>query len=100
MQVPGDWNSQIAELAHYDGPLFLEHRFAASPAPGTRQQLLFEAVNRTATVWLNGQEIGRHSGGFTLFSREVTGKLAASNRLVVRVDSRHDAASLPSVDFD
>lgn len=40
MQVPGDWNSQIAELAHYDGPLFLEHRFAASPAPGTRQHLL------------------------------------------------------------
>lgn len=47
-------------------------------------------------MYLNGKEVGRHEGGFTPFVLEVTDALRASgNRLVVGVDSRHDAQSIP-----
>jgi beta-glucuronidase len=99
--VPGDWNSQQPEYLWYDGPAYYRRLFRHSPAPGRRQFLVFSAVNYRATVWLNRSEIGSHEGGFTPFVIEVTDRLnGEDNLLVVRADSRHDAETLPSVDFD
>jgi beta-glucuronidase len=101
MRLPGDWNSRVTELAFYDGPIFFRRRFDAEATGSERLFLHFEAVNYRATVWLNGEEVGGHEGGFTPFWIEVTGKLKpAGNSLVVRADSRHGPESLPSVDFD
>lgn len=96
MEIPGAWNAATPELRHYDGLIWLQRRFDAAPAPGQRSFLRFEAVNYRAHVYLNGQLVGRHEGGFTPFVLEVTdGLRAAGNRLVVGVDSRHDAQSIP-----
>ena len=55
--------------------------------PGKRTLLNFEAVDYTTTVWVNGQRIGSHRGGFTPFSFDITPALKADgNELVVRVD--------------
>jgi beta-galactosidase/beta-glucuronidase len=51
---------------------------------GQRVLLHFGAVDYLATVWLNGQELGRHEGGYTPFSVELTGKLKGNDELVVR----------------
>lgn len=101
IRLPGDWNSRIAELGLYDGPVFFRRLFEARPAAGQRQFLVFEAVNRHATVWLNGEQLGTHEGGFTPFTLEVTGRLkTGQNLIVVRADSRHGPDTIPSVDFD
>jgi beta-glucuronidase len=101
IRIPGDWNSRVVELSFYDGPVFFRRLFDAAPKAGERQFLVFEAVNYHATVWLNGESVGTHEGGFTPFWIEVTGKLkSGQNLIVVRADSRHHAESLPSVDFD
>lgn len=97
MQIPGAWNAAEPELRWYDGLIWFQRRFdIAPPKAGVRSFLRFEAVNYRAYVYLNGKEVGRHEGGFTPFVLEVTDALRASgNRLVVGVDSRHDAQSIP-----
>lgn len=97
MTLPGAWNSATPELRYYDGLIWFQRRFDAPAAPGQRSFLRFEAVNYRAVVYLNGREVGRHEGGFTPFVLEVTAALRAhGNRLVVGVDSRHDAQSIPA----
>lgn len=102
MNVPGDWTTQVPELHHYDGTVYLRRLFEAGALPaGRRRFLVFDAVNYRSTVWLNGSELGGHEGGFTPFSFEVSAVAREGrNVLVVRADSRHDEESLPSVDFD
>lgn len=97
LELPGAWNSARPELRYYDGLIWFQRRFQAKPAPGQRSFLRFEAVNYRAHVYLNGQPVGRHEGGFTPFVLEVTPLLReGDNRLVVGVDSRHDAQTVPA----
>ena len=52
---------------------------------GKRILLHFGAVDYEAKVWINGDFIGDHRGGYTPFSFDVTGKVAeGQNRIVVR----------------
>jgi beta-galactosidase/beta-glucuronidase len=39
---------------------------------GRRVLLYFQAVDYDATVWVNGREVGRHRGGFTPFTCDIT----------------------------
>ncbi len=62
---------------------------------GKRTLLNFEAVDYTTTVWVNGQRIGSHTGGFTPFSFDITPALKSEgNELVVRVDDATEGFQL------
>jgi beta-glucuronidase len=106
LRVPGDWNSQRAELLYYEGTVWYERRFdcPTASAPGTaapRFFLQFGAAAQRATVWLNGQRLGEHEGGFTPFAFEVTGRLRArDNALVVMVNNSRRASALPAMNTD
>lgn len=101
MTVPGDWNSQVTELAMYEGMVWFRRKIEAAPQPGKRYVLHFEAANYDTRVYLNGELLGRHRGGFTPFDFEVTGKLKpGSNSLVVSVDAAHGLDTIPAEDFD
>ncbi|QZH75823.1 MAG: beta-glucuronidase [Erythrobacter sp.] len=94
--LPSSWLTHAPEMRHYQGLVWYQRRFDAAPGEGTRQFLRFGAVNYTAEVWLNGEYLGRHEGGFTPFAFEVTGKLrAVGNRLVVGADSQRDGFDVP-----
>jgi beta-galactosidase/beta-glucuronidase len=59
---------------------------------GRRVLLHFQAVDHDATVWVGGVEVGRHRGGFTGFSCDITDVAAPGVPAVVVVrarDSRH-----------
>ena len=45
---------------------------------GGRLLLHFGAVDQRCTVWLNGKELGRHTGGYLPFTFELTGCLTGS----------------------
>tara|TARA_R110002110_G_scaffold415748_1_gene654832 strand:+ start:67909 stop:70029 length:2121 start_codon:yes stop_codon:yes gene_type:complete len=97
LTVPGDWNSQQDRLFFYDGSIWYQRSFEADPKRGERYYLHFGGANFTATVYLNGEALGQHKGGYTPFNFEVTDALLdGSNDLVVRVDNRLDLSSVPT----
>lgn len=57
---------------------------------GKRILLHFQAVDYSATLWVNGHKIGTHEGGYTAFSFDITEavELGRENRITLRaIDS-------------
>jgi beta-glucuronidase len=101
LNVPGDWNSQRADLLFYEGPVWYERAFEHTRRTGKRLFLYFGAVNYKARVYLNGRLIGEHEGGFTPFNFEVTTAVAEGrNSLVVEVDATRRADAIPASSTD
>lgn len=101
VELPGAWNLPQTEMRFYDGLVWYQRQFTPPARAGRRAFLRFEAVNYKAVVYLNGQRVGAHEGGFTPFTFEVTALLRAGpNQITVGVDSTRDAQSLPPVFTD
>jgi beta-glucuronidase len=101
LRVPGDWNTQRPELLFYEGPVWYQKYFTASKHEHRRVFLSFEAANYQARVWLNGEKLGEHIGGFTPFQFEVTkGLNDGQNSLVVEVDNTRHKENVPTLDSD
>ncbi|MGN7786320.1 glycoside hydrolase family 2 protein [Niabella sp. 22666] len=101
LNVPSDWNSQLPELKYYEGTVWYARRFDAAKMPGERLFLYFGAVSYRCRIYLNGQEIGRHEGGFTPFQVEVTNAAkAAGNFLVVEANNTRTKDAMPAMAFD
>ncbi|MBO9480592.1 sugar-binding domain-containing protein [Salinisphaera sp. G21_0] len=57
--------------------------------PDQRYYLEFEGAALISTVYVNGQEVGEHNGGFSIFRFDVTDYLqAGNNQLTVQVDHK------------
>jgi beta-glucuronidase len=94
--LPSSWLTHTPEMRHYQGLVWYQRKFAATPRPGTRSFVRFGAVNYKATVWLNGKKLGTHEGGFTPFAFEVTDLLRqGENRLTVGADSKATELTVP-----
>ena len=102
LSVPGDWNTQRPELMYYEGSVWYRRTFESAPLlPGERAFLRFGAANYRADVYLNGQKVGMHIGGFTPFSCEVTSELKpGTNSLVVKVDNKRSRDGVPTLNTD
>ncbi len=86
--------SGVGRLIEPDQTLWYK-RALPGPVQGKRTILNFEAVDYEATVWVNGQKIGSHRGGFTPFSFDITKALkAGGNELLVRVDDATEGFQL------
>ena len=101
LSVPGDWNSQSDRLFFYEGTVWYKRTFAAKAAPGQRVLVHFGAANYQSRVYLNGEEIGAHEGGFTPFAIEITDQITVGdNALVVQVDNTRRADGVPGTQTD
>jgi beta-glucuronidase len=101
LDVPGDWNTQRQDLFFYEGTVWYKKSFDYQTRGGTRQFLYFGAANYQAIVYLNGEKLGMHTGGFTPFSFEVTGRLRPKdNFVVVKVDNTRHRDAVPTVNTD
>src|SRR5262249_62371970 len=68
---------------------------------GTRLFVYFGAANYLADVYLNGQKLGRHEGGFTPFNFEITNLVReTSNSLIVKVDNKRRRDAVPTLITD
>lgn len=95
--VPGDINSQDERLFFYRDKFWLYRKFNAARETGKRRVLHFGAANFTATIFLNGEAIGRHIGGYVPFHFDVTDKIRdGENTLLVWVDNRLDDTTIPT----
>jgi len=96
LQVPGDWNTQKLEFLWYEGTIWYKREFDYAKKPGRRLFLWFGAANYQAIVYLNGQKLGRHEGGFTPFQFEVTDAVRnGTNAVIVKVDDQRHPDAVP-----
>ena len=66
-----------------------------------RQFLYFGAVSYRCKVYLNGEFLVAHEGGFTPFQIEVTDRLVeGDNFLAVQVNNRRTSDAIPALSFD
>ena len=101
LDVPGDWNSQDQKLLFYEGTIWYKRSFDYQKKPGTRLFAYFGGANYLADVYLNGQKIGRHEGGFTPFNFEITSLVRdKDNFLIVKVDNKRRRDAVPTVNTD
>ena len=101
LNVPGDWNTQKKELFFYEGPIWYERSFSYHKREHTRVFVNFEAANYFSRVYLNGEALGEHEGGFTRFGFEVTGKIHdGDNFIVVEVNNVRRPDAVPSLNSD
>ncbi|QDP95164.1 beta-galactosidase [Microlunatus elymi] len=89
-ELSGIGNTDYLEAVWY-------RRTVSVPADwdGRRVLLHFGAVDHDATVWVNGVEVGRHRGGFSSFTFEITDALrqapASEATIVVRARDPREA---------
>lgn len=101
LKVPGDFNSQLRELTYFEGVVWYKKAFNYKPNNEKRLFLHFGAVNYSAAVYLNGEKIGSHEGGFTPFEFEITNKVKnGANSLIVKVDNKRLENGLPGTGYD
>jgi len=132
IQVPGPWQAQFDDLRDYSGMAWYRRHFVADGRTGgladgstrlvygaTEEEptdrppdrpslrpsvyiIHFGAVDYHTTVWLNGQQVGEHEGGYLPFELDITGALHRDglNELVIKViDPGNDADFLPEFTF-
>src|SRR6266404_4910900 len=101
LSVPGDWNTQKERLLLYEGTIWYKKSFDYQKTPDTRLFVYFGAANYLADVYLNGQKLGRHEGGFTPFNFEITNLVREKdNFLIVKVDNKRRRDAVPTLNTD
>jgi len=101
LNVPGDWNTQRDALMFYEGPVWYRREFSFHKREGTRVFVYFGSANYRAAVYLNGEKLGEHEGGFTPFDFEVTSSLRdGGNFLIVEVNNTRRSDGVPGMKFD
>ena len=101
LQVPGDWNTQRDELFFYEGTIWYKKSFDYQRKPNTRVFVYFGAANYRADVFLNGEKLGQHEGGFTPFNFEITNLVRdTGNFLIVKVDNKRRREAVPTLMTD
>jgi beta-galactosidase len=92
VNIPHTWNAADAfddEPGYNRGPAWYRRQLNIGPEFKARRLFLyFEGANQIADVFVNGQNAGRHIGGYTAFAVDITKfTKPGANILAVRVDN-------------
>jgi beta-glucuronidase len=95
--VPHTWNVMPAHR-DYAGLAWYRRSFdLPAKVRDAHLRLRFDAVFYASRIWLNGQELGRHEGGYTPFELDATRAARAGRNVVaVLVDNRRRADRIPA----
>jgi beta-galactosidase len=104
VSIPHNWGWEQAQQGkdYYRGPGWYRRELDLKPQAGRRYFLRFEAASLFADVYVNGDFLGEHRGGFGAFCYEITGHLRAggTNVIAVRVSNSWEPDIAPlSGDF-
>ncbi len=94
VQIPHSYNARDGHSpSYYRGTARYRTTLPAAKEP---RYLLFEGAAQSAQVFLNGELLKAHSGGYTPFWVDLTGKLTArKNQLEVICDNAEDLDRIP-----
>lgn len=94
--VPSVWNSEFG-LAEYKGLVWYSKQFYFG---GGNLHLGFEAVMTYARVWLDGEYLGDHYGGFSQFDFYLNNIAKGEHNVTLCVDNSFDEDSIPQKKVD
>ncbi|TWU15694.1 Beta-galactosidase large subunit [Allorhodopirellula heiligendammensis] len=85
----------VQELLSEDEALWYRRTFPSRRADGQRTLLHFEAVDYASEVFVNGTSVGKHVGGNTPFTLDISEAIKdGDNQLIVRVEDATEAWQL------
>ncbi|GLX70535.1 glycoside hydrolase family 2 protein [Paenibacillus glycanilyticus] len=93
LHVPSCWNNEL-HLYDYEGVAWYRKKLRTKDSQHVR--LIFHAVLGHADVYLDGQHLGYHYGGYTPFEFIVPSLPAGEHELIVRTDSTLDKLTIPT----
>lgn len=101
VEIPCCWNCVHPRYELYEGSFWFFRTFGAPELPpGWRAIIEFGAVNYAAMVFVNGELVASHEGGFTPFCADVTDRLLppgeGQNRLLVWVSNARREDAVPA----
>lgn len=105
VELPHTWNAEDAfddEEGYYRGMGWYKKEFFVGQNQMDRVvNLHFEGANQETWVYVNGQMVGNHKGGYTGFTIPITNalKLGEDNELLVKVTNAYDDA-IPTLTAD
>lgn len=105
VNLPHSWNVEDTrddEPGYYRGIGWYRKKLSLSSNLRNRRIFLyFEGANQVAEVFVNGEKVGEHIGGYTAFGFDVTEKVkfGEENLIAVKVDNKHDE-TIPPLDAD
>ncbi len=84
---------------NYQGPAWYRKRFQVPmPISGEKVLIYFEAVMGKCAVWVNGQKVVEHFGGYLPFAADITANIhpeGKDNVIAVRADNSDDPTYPP-----
>ena len=100
MPVPASYNDlkEMRELRDFCGWVFYQKMIAIPEFIENENRVFLrcDAVTHHAKIYLNGELIGEHKGGFLPFEVNLNGKMKTGNNLLtVAVENRIDNTTLP-----
>ncbi|WP_134700871.1 beta-glucuronidase [Ammoniphilus sp. YIM 78166] len=99
MAVPSSYNDigVTADIRNHVGWVWYEREFSVPTLLNSERIVLrFGSATHTAKVYVNGELVMEHKGGFTPFEAEINAYLqAGKNRLTVAVNNIVDETTLP-----
>jgi beta-galactosidase len=96
VSVPHTWDTVLGVTTHTNS--WYRTHFTVNPAdPLDRVYVYFEGVFQIADVYVNGQHLGQHRGGFTRFIFDATAavKIGGDNVLALKVSNSTCSDCLP-----
>lgn len=107
INLPHTWNNEDTldeQIGFYKGVAwYLKELYVDKVDQDKQIYLYFEGANQETEVYVNGDLVGNHIGGYTAFSFDVTSylKFDAANKIEVKVDNSPNKQIAPlSADFN
>jgi beta-glucuronidase len=97
VSIPNAFNARdFSERSELSRVQWYRERFTLpSDAAATAWRIRFESVNTSATVWLNGEKIGAHTGAHIPFELPAKSIHPGANELLVRVQGHASRNDIP-----
>lgn len=96
--LPHTWNAvdgQDGGNDYYRGTCWYTRKLDVTPADEEETWIEFEGAAMTADVYLNGEHLAHHEGGYSTFRVNLTGHLGEENVLAVSVDNGNNDRVYP-----